>query len=62
VNARGVRGGLDVPARQRGTPDLAHLAIVIVGDKAIEAPLKATGIAPVVDVGIDGKIGGQSEH
>lgn len=29
--------------------DLAHLAIVIVGDrKSIEAGLKATGIAPIV--------------
>ena len=29
--------------------DLDHLAIVIVGDReAIEAPLKATGIAPIV--------------
>ena len=37
--------------------DLAHLAIVIVGDKAtIEAPLKATGIAPVVAVDAEGKI------
>ncbi len=37
--------------------DLDHLAIVIVGDKAsIEAPLKATNIAPIVHVDIDGKI------
>jgi predicted Zn-dependent peptidase len=39
--------------------DLDHLAIVIVGDKAtIEGPLKATGIAPIVAVDIEGKIGG----
>ncbi|HUL73998.1 MAG TPA: pitrilysin family protein [Vicinamibacterales bacterium] len=39
--------------------DLDHLAIVIVGDKAsIAGPLKATGIAPIVSVDIDGKIGG----
>lgn len=37
--------------------DLDHLAIVIVGDKAsIEAPLKATGIAPIVNVDIDGNV------
>jgi len=37
--------------------DLDHLAIVIVGDRAtIEAPLKATGIAPIVAVDIDGNI------
>jgi zinc protease len=36
--------------------DMEHLAIVIVGDRAtIEAPLKATGIAPVVVLDIDGK-------
>lgn len=36
--------------------DLAHLAIVIVGDRAtIEAPLKATGIAPIVVLDVDGK-------
>lgn len=35
--------------------DLDHLAIVIVGDKAsIEGPLKATGIAPIVLLDIDG--------
>jgi zinc protease len=35
--------------------DLDHLAIVIVGDKAtIEAPLKATGIAPIVTLDIEG--------
>lgn len=40
--------------------DLDHLAIVIVGDRAsIEAPLKATNIAPVVVVDLDGKpVGG----
>jgi zinc protease len=37
--------------------DLDHLTIVIVGDRAtIEAPLKATGIAPIVAVDIDGNI------
>jgi zinc protease len=37
--------------------DLDHLAIVIVGDKAsIEAPLKATGIAPIVNVDLDGNV------
>lgn len=35
--------------------DLDHLAIVIVGDRTtIEAPLKATGVAPVVLLDIDG--------
>ena len=35
--------------------DLDHLAIVIVGDRAsIEAPLKATGIAPIMPVDIEG--------
>jgi zinc protease len=37
--------------------DLDHLVIVIVGDRAsIEAPLKATGIAPIVAVDIDGNV------
>jgi len=37
--------------------DLDHLAIVIVGDKAsIEAPLKATNIAPIVNVDLDGNV------
>jgi len=37
--------------------DLAHLNIVIVGDRAsIEAPLRATGIAPITLTDIDGKI------
>jgi zinc protease len=37
--------------------DLDHLAIVIVGDRAtIEGPLKATGIAPIVNLDIDGKV------
>jgi predicted Zn-dependent peptidase len=36
--------------------DLTHLAIVIVGDRAtIEAPLKATGVAPIVLLDIEGK-------
>lgn len=36
--------------------DLDHLAIVIVGDRAtIEAPLRATGIAPIVVLDADGK-------
>ena len=40
--------------------DLDHLTIVIVGDRAtIEAPLKATGIAPVLAADIDGKVGGR---
>jgi zinc protease len=35
--------------------DLNHLAIVIVGDRAkVEAPLKATGIAPITMVDIEG--------
>lgn len=35
--------------------DLDHLAIVIVGDrKQIEAPLRATGIAPIVVLDVDG--------
>ncbi len=35
--------------------DLDHLSIVIVGDRAtIEAPLKATGIAPIVVLDIEG--------
>jgi predicted Zn-dependent peptidase len=37
--------------------DLDHLAIVIVGDRAtIEGPLKATGIAPIVNLDIDGNV------
>ena len=36
--------------------DLSHLNIVIVGDRAvIEEPLRKTGIAPIVQLGIDGK-------
>jgi zinc protease len=35
--------------------DSDHLAIVVVGDRAsIEAPLKATGVAPIVMLDIDG--------
>ncbi len=35
--------------------DLAHIDIVIVGDRAsVEGPLKATGIAPIVALDIDG--------
>ncbi len=35
--------------------DLAHLDIVIVGDRAsVEGPLKATGIAPIIDLDIEG--------
>ncbi len=35
--------------------DLEHLSIVIVGDRAtIEGPLKATGIAPIVELDIEG--------
>jgi len=37
--------------------DLDHLAIVIVGDRAtIEGPLKATGIAPIVNLDVDGNV------
>ena len=37
--------------------DLEHLNIVIVGDRAsIEAPLKATGIAPIVHADIEGNL------
>ncbi|HEX2271380.1 MAG TPA: pitrilysin family protein [Pyrinomonadaceae bacterium] len=39
--------------------DLNHLAIVIVGDRAtIEAPLKATGIAPITIVDLEGNPAG----
>ncbi len=39
--------------------DLDHLAIVIVGDRAsIEAPLKATGIAPIVVTDLEGNRSG----
>ena len=39
--------------------DLNHLAIVIVGDRSkIEGPLKATGIAPIVLIDIDGNPAG----
>ena len=42
--------------------DLDHLAIVIVGDRAtIEAPLKATGIAPIKFADIEGKMIGTGE-
>ena len=35
--------------------DLEHLSIVIVGDRAtIEGPLKATNIAPIVVLDIEG--------
>ena len=35
--------------------DIDHLAIVIVGDqKSIEAPLKATNIAPIAYLDIEG--------
>ncbi|MFN2532750.1 MAG: hypothetical protein ABR555_15775, partial [Pyrinomonadaceae bacterium] len=35
--------------------DLNHLAIVIVGDRAsVEGPLKATGIAPITVLDLDG--------
>ena len=42
--------------------DLNHLAIVIVGDRAsVEAPLKATGIAPITVLDVDGNpIGGST--
>jgi len=39
--------------------DLNHLAIVIVGDRAtIEGPLKATGVAPITIVNLDGNATG----
>jgi predicted Zn-dependent peptidase len=45
----------DVVRVARQYIDLAHLAIVIVGDRAsIEGPVKATGIAPIVVLDIDG--------
>jgi zinc protease len=45
----------DVVRVARQYIDLAHLAIVIVGDRAtIEGPLKATGIAPIVLVDVEG--------
>jgi len=50
----------DVVRVARRYIDLDHLTIVIVGDQAtIEAPLKATGIAPIVATDIDGKVGGR---
>jgi predicted Zn-dependent peptidase len=45
----------DVVRVARKYIDLEHLAIVIVGDRAaIAAPLKATGIAPIVGLDIEG--------
>jgi zinc protease len=45
----------DVVRVARQYVDLDHLSIVIVGDRAtVEAPLKATGIAPVVVLNPDG--------
>jgi zinc protease len=45
----------DVVRVARQYIDLSHLAIVIVGDRAtIEAPLKATGIAPIVVLDVEG--------
>jgi predicted Zn-dependent peptidase len=45
----------DVVRVARQYIDLDHLSIVIVGDRAtIEGPLKATGIAPIVVLDIDG--------
>ncbi len=45
----------DVVRVARQYIDLAHLAIVIVGDRAkIEAPLKATGIGPIVVLDVEG--------
>ena len=39
--------------------DLNHLAIVIVGDRAqVEAPLKATGIAPITYIDVEGNPAG----
>jgi zinc protease len=46
----------DVLRVARKYVDVDHLAIVIVGDRAtIEGPLKATGIAPIVNLDIEGK-------
>jgi zinc protease len=45
----------DVVRVARKCIDLDHLAIVIVGDRAtIEGPLKATGIAPIIALDIEG--------
>jgi zinc protease len=45
----------DVVRVARRYIDIAHLAIVIVGDRAkIEAPLKATGIGPIVVLDVEG--------
>lgn len=39
--------------------DLGHVAIVIVGDRAtIEGPLKATGVAPITIVDLEGNVAG----
>ncbi|MEI6670084.1 MAG: pitrilysin family protein [Acidobacteriota bacterium] len=47
----------DVTRVARQYVDLDHLAIVIVGDRAtIEGPLKATGVAPIVNLDLDGKV------
>ena len=47
----------DVVRVARKYIDMEHLAIVIVGDRAtIEAPLKATGIAPIVLLDIEGAV------
>ena len=47
----------DVVRVARQYVDLDHLAIVVVGDRAtIEGPLKATGIAPIVNLDIDGNV------
>jgi zinc protease len=41
--------------------DLNHLAIVIVGDRSVvEGPLKATGIAPITMIDIEGNPTGAS--
>ncbi len=45
----------DVVRVARRHIDLGHLNIIIVGDRAmIEAPLEATGIAPIVALDIEG--------
>jgi zinc protease len=50
----------DVVAVAKKHIDLARMAILIVGDRAsIEAPLKATGVAPIVVVDIEGNPAGQ---
>ena len=52
----------DVVRVARQYIDMAHLSIVIVGDRAtVEAPLKATAIAPIVVLDTDGNRTGEGE-